>query len=64
MQKFKVNGDISEPTAYAVCALQEYGFDPEEDNKVFYSVFDFGGGTTDFPPLLLLYFPRLGAAVR
>lgn len=48
MQKFKINGDISEPAAYAVCALQEYGFDPEEDSKVFYSVFDFGGGTTDF----------------
>ncbi|MDE7209839.1 MAG: hypothetical protein K2O03_00155, partial [Lachnospiraceae bacterium] len=48
MQKFKINGGISEPAAYAVCALQEYGFDPEEDSKVYYSVFDFGGGTTDF----------------
>lgn len=48
MQKFKINGGISEPAAYAVCALQEYGFDPEESGKVYYSVFDFGGGTTDF----------------
>ncbi len=48
MQKFKINGGISEPAAYAVCALQEYGFDPEEGGKVYYSVFDFGGGTTDF----------------
>ena len=41
-------GEISEPTAYAVCALQEYGFDPSGDEKVFYGIFDFGGGTTDF----------------
>ena len=48
MGKFRINGGISEPAAYAVCALQEYGFDPEESGQVFYSVFDFGGGTTDF----------------
>lgn len=48
MKKFHVNGDISEPAAYAVCALQEYGFEPEEDEEVFYGIFDFGGGTTDF----------------
>ncbi len=48
MQKFRISGGISEPTAYAVCALQEYGFDPEEGGRVFYSVFDFGGGTADF----------------
>lgn len=48
MDKFHVNGDISEPEAYAVCALQEYGFDPQEDEEVFYGIFDFGGGTTDF----------------
>lgn len=48
MRKFRINGGISEPAAYAVCALQEYGFDPEESGQVFYSVFDFGGGTTDF----------------
>ena len=48
MKNFKINGSISEPAAYAVCALQEYGFEPEGDEQVFYSVFDFGGGTTDF----------------
>lgn len=48
MKRFHVNGDISEPAAYAVCALQEYGFDPEGDEEVFYGIFDFGGGTTDF----------------
>lgn len=48
MAHFHVNGEISEPVAYAVCALQEYGFAPEEDEEVFYGIFDFGGGTTDF----------------
>ncbi len=48
MSGFRVNGDISEPMAYAVCALQEYGFDPAEDEEIFYGIFDFGGGTTDF----------------
>ena len=48
MRKFHVNGDISEPAAYAVCALQEYGFEPEDEEEIFYGIFDFGGGTTDF----------------
>ena len=48
MARFSVNGNISEPAAYAVCALQEYGFDPKGDEEVFYGIFDFGGGTTDF----------------
>lgn len=48
MQDFRVMEGASEPAAYAVCALQEYGFDPQEDEKVLYGVFDFGGGTTDF----------------
>lgn len=48
MKRFKVNGDISEPAAYAVCALQEYGFEPNDDEEIFYGIFDFGGGTTDF----------------
>ena len=38
----------SEPAAYAAIALSEYEFDPEDDERVFYGVFDFGGGTTDF----------------
>jgi hypothetical protein len=48
MNKFKVKQGPSEPAAYAICALQEYGFDPEDDEKIFYGIFDFGGGTTDF----------------
>lgn len=48
MDMFRVSIGASEPAAYAICALQEYGFDPEDDEKVFYGVFDFGGGTTDF----------------
>jgi hypothetical protein len=48
MAKFRVTSGASEPAAYAICALQEYGFDPEDNEKVFYGVFDFGGGTTDF----------------
>ena len=48
MKHFHINGEISEPTAYAVCALQEYEFDPQEDEEDFYGIFDFGGGTTDF----------------
>lgn len=48
MAKFKVRQGVSEPAAYAITALQGYGFEPEEDEKVLYSIFDFGGGTTDF----------------
>lgn len=50
MKKFYVNGDCSEPLAYAACALQEYGFTFEDDNQndVNYAIFDFGGGTTDY----------------
>jgi len=43
-----VQKGASEPAAYAVVALEEYGFDPVGDEKVFYAIFDFGGGTTDF----------------
>ena len=48
MSLFRVMEGASEPAAYAVCALQEYGFKPEENEKVLYGIFDFGGGTTDF----------------
>ncbi|WP_050183868.1 biotin/lipoyl-containing protein [Domibacillus robiginosus] len=48
MRKFRVTGGASEPAAYAICALQEYGFEPEGEEKTYYGVFDFGGGTTDF----------------
>lgn len=48
MEMFRVRQWSSEPAAYAICALNEYGFEPEGDEKVFYGIFDFGGGTTDF----------------
>lgn len=48
MSKFRVRQGVSEPAAYAITALQGYGFEPDENEKVFYSIFDFGGGTTDF----------------
>lgn len=48
MKRFHLRQGASEPAAYAICALQQYGFDPMEEEKVFYGIFDFGGGTTDF----------------
>ncbi|GAB6100656.1 hypothetical protein JCM16358_25350 [Halanaerocella petrolearia] len=48
MDRFRVSSGASEPAAYAICALEEYEFEPFGDEKVFYGVFDFGGGTTDF----------------
>lgn len=48
MKDFSVEAGASEPAAYAICALTEYGFEPKEDENIFYGVFDFGGGTTDF----------------
>lgn len=48
MSNFRVSIGASEPVAYSICALEEYGFEPTGNEKVFYSVFDFGGGTTDF----------------
>lgn len=48
MKIFKVEQGASEPAAYAITALEGYEFDPEEDEKHYYGIFDFGGGTTDF----------------
>lgn len=48
MSKFRVRQGVNEPAAYAITALQGYGFEPDEDENVLYSIFDFGGGTTDF----------------
>jgi hypothetical protein len=48
MDSFRVRAGAGEPAAYAVCALKEYGFEPENDKLDFYGIFDFGGGTTDF----------------
>ena len=48
MKKFCVREVASEPAAYAITALQEYHFEPEGNEQIYYAVFDFGGGTTDF----------------
>ncbi|MGL2690343.1 hypothetical protein ACQJ7R_02200 [Helicobacter pylori] len=47
---FKVELRASESCAYAISALKSYGFFKSEklDKPVYYGVFDFGGGTTDF----------------
>ncbi|GAA8500368.1 hypothetical protein HpDR57_04260 [Helicobacter pylori] len=47
---FKVELKASKPCAYAISALKSYGFFKSEklDKPVYYGVFDFGGGTTDF----------------
>lgn len=44
----QVRLSVSEPAAYAISALKEFGFYHQElDGNVYYGVFDFGGGTTD-----------------
>lgn len=48
LAKLTVTKGASEPAAYALVALQAYDFDPTDNERIFYSVFDFGGGTTDF----------------
>ena len=49
MKKFKVKHGANEPAAYAACALKNFKIEPKDkDDKVYYGVFDFGGGTTDF----------------
>ncbi len=47
---FKVELRASEPCTYAISALKSYGFFKLEklDKPIYYGVFDFGGGTTDF----------------
>lgn len=48
---FSVTEQLNEPAAYAIAALRAYELDdiPEgSDEKRFFAVFDFGGGTTDF----------------
>ncbi|AFX90477.1 hypothetical protein HPAKL117_00280 [Helicobacter pylori Aklavik117] len=47
---FKVELRASEPCAYAISALKSYGFHKSAklDKPIYYGVFDFGGGTTDF----------------
>jgi len=45
-KEFEVAQIASEPVAYAACAIKEYSL--HKRAKTYYSVFDFGGGTTDF----------------
>ncbi|GHS09960.1 hypothetical protein VN1284_08930 [Helicobacter pylori] len=49
-KNFKVELRASEPCAYAISALKIYGFDKTAklDKPIYYGVFDFWGGTTDF----------------
>ncbi|GAA7471804.1 hypothetical protein ID1076_02200 [Helicobacter pylori] len=49
-KRFKVELKASEPCAYALSALKSYGFfkSAKLDKPIYYGVFDFGGGTTDF----------------
>ncbi|GMB92718.1 hypothetical protein NHP200010_04290 [Helicobacter bizzozeronii] len=48
VDQLNVEEGASEPAAYAIMALEGYGFEPSADERVYYGVFDFGGGTTDF----------------
>lgn len=48
LDKLSVVSGASEPAAYAIMALDGYGLNPEGGEKIFFGVFDFGGGTTDF----------------
>ena len=48
MKRFRVKHGANEPAAYIISAFEEYGFEPDEDEPIYYGVFDFGGGTTDF----------------
>jgi len=48
MKRFRVAASLSEPAAYAICALEEAYCNLDEDEQIYYGIFDFGGGTTDF----------------
>ncbi|GAA8076076.1 hypothetical protein Neuguinea63_06250 [Helicobacter pylori] len=49
-KSFKVELRASEPCAYAISALKSYGFFKSDklNKPIYYGVFDFGGGKTDF----------------
>ena len=49
MDNFQIYRGANEPTAYFLCAGRELDKFPKKENeKLFYGIFDFGGGTTDF----------------
>ncbi|WP_240329444.1 molecular chaperone DnaK [Helicobacter suis] len=56
--KLKIEEGAGEPAAYAIMALEGYGFEPSENERIYYGVFDFGGGTTDFDFGLFLKAPE------
>lgn len=47
-KKYKIKLTASEPAAYVASAIQAYHIDVASDEAIFYGVFDFGGGTSDF----------------
>ena len=48
MKNFKISFGASEPASYAIAAFKKFCIEPDINNEIGYSVFDFGGGTTDF----------------
>ena len=48
MKNFRVKFGASEPASYAITELKKFCVEPDLENEIGYSVFDFGGGTTDF----------------
>ena len=48
IKKYKVRLVASEPACYAACAIQQYKINVLKNQAIFYGVFDFGGGTSDF----------------
>lgn len=48
MADFRVDGSVSEPAAYAACAIGEYNVYPAVGEYFHYGIFDFGGGTADY----------------
>ena len=49
MDNFQVYRGANEPTVYFLCAGRELNKFPKKENeRLFYGIFDFGGGTTDF----------------
>lgn len=48
IEQLTVTKGTSEPAAYALTAFKAHNFAPVDDERIFYGVFDFGGGTTDF----------------
>lgn len=48
LDSIDISFKASEPLAYAVSAFEAFDVFPVEEETILYSVYDFGGGTTDF----------------